>query len=153
MLLFSIRRALWSAPRSPVEPMPWLWPFPAIYGREMSCLSISGKPYDTLEEVIGIRPSMGSLKEYGVSYSQVDLKPDGSFDFEKIREAIKPHTPACIAIQRSKGYQTRPTLSVEKIGEAIAFVKGIRKDLICHGGQLLRRICGDASSPPTWERI
>ena len=100
-------------------------------------LSISGKPYDTLEEVIGIRPSMGSLKEYGVSYSQVDLKPDGSFDFEKIREAIKPHT-RLIAIQRSKGYQTRPTLSVEKIGEAIAFVKGIRKDLIvmvdnCYG--------------------
>ena len=72
-----------------------------------------------MEEVIGIRPSMGSLKEYGVSYSQVDLKPDGSFDFEKIREAIKPHT-RLIAIQRSKGYQTRPTLSVEKIGEAIA---------------------------------
>ena len=85
---------------------------------------------DTLEEVIGIRPSMGSLKEYGVSYSQVDLKPDGSFDFEKIREAIKPHT-RLIAIQRSKGYQTRPTLSVEKIGEAIAFVKGIRKDKTC----------------------
>ena len=100
-------------------------------------LSISGKPYDTLEEVIGIRPSMGSLKEYGVSYRQVDLKEDGSFDFEKIREAIKPNT-RLIAIQRSKGYQTRPTLSVGKIGEAIAFVKGIRKDLIvmvdnCYG--------------------
>lgn len=100
-------------------------------------LSISGKPYDTLEEVIGIRPSMGSLKEYGVSYRQVDLKEDGSFDFEKIREAIKPNT-RLIAIQRSKGYQTRPTLSVDKIGEAIAFVKGIRKDLIvmvdnCYG--------------------
>ena len=137
MLLFSIRRALWSAPRSPVEPTPWPWPFPAIYGREMSFCPLSGKPYDTLEEVIGIRPSMGSLKEYGVSYSQVDLKQDGSFDFEKIREAIKPHT-RLIAIQRSKGYQTRPTLSVEKIGEAIAFVKGIRTDLIvmvdnCYG--------------------
>ena len=80
---------------------------------------------------------MGSLKEYGVSYRQVDLKEDGSFDFEKIREAIKPNT-RLIAIQRSKGYQTRPTLSVDKIGEAIAFVKGIRKDLIvmvdnCYG--------------------
>ena len=93
-------------------------------------LSISGKPYDTLEEVIGIRPSMGSLKEYGVSYSQVDLKPDGSFDFEKIREAIKPHT-RLIAIQRSKGYQTRPTLSVERIGELIAFIKSIKPDVIC----------------------
>ena len=74
----------------------------------MSFCPLSGKPYDTLEEVIGIRPSMGSLKEYGVSYRQVDLKPDGSFDFEKIREAIKPHDQACIAIQRSKGYADPP---------------------------------------------
>ena len=93
-------------------------------------LSISGKPYDTLEEVIGIRPSVGSLKEYGVRYAQVDLLPDGEFDFEGIRNAINEKTKM-IEIQRSKGYQTRPTLSVEKIGKAIAFVKAIKPDIIC----------------------
>lgn len=93
-------------------------------------LYISGKPYDTLEEVIGIRPSKGSLAEYGVTYAQVDLLPDGSFDFEGIRAAINERTKM-VAIQRSKGYQTRPTLSVEAIGEAFAFVKQIRSDLIC----------------------
>lgn len=93
-------------------------------------LSISGKPYDTLEEVIGIRPSKGSLAEYGITYRQVDLLEDGSFDLEGIRAAITPKTKlACI--QRSKGYQTRPTLSVKKIGEAIAFVKSIRPDILC----------------------
>lgn len=97
-------------------------------GDEM--LSISGKPYDTLEEVIGIRPSIGSLAEYGVTYNQVDLLPDGSFDFEGIRAAINERTKL-VEIQRSKGYQTRPTLSVAKIGEAIAFVKSIRSDIIC----------------------
>lgn len=100
-------------------------------------LSISGKPYDTLEEVIGIRPSMGSLAEYGVTYRQVNLTDEGNFDFEGIRKAIRPETKL-VAIQRSKGYQTRPTLSVKKIGEAIAFVKSIREDLIvmvdnCYG--------------------
>ena len=93
-------------------------------------LSISGKPYDTLEEVIGIRPSVGSLKEYGISYAQVDLLPDGEFDFEGIRNAINEKTKM-IEIQRSKGYQTRPTLSVEKIGRAIAFVKSINPEIIC----------------------
>ena len=97
-------------------------------GDEM--ISISGKPYDTLEEVIGIRPSMGSLAEYGVTYKQVDLLADGSFDFEGIRAAISDKTKL-VEIQRSKGYQTRPTLSVSKIGEAIAFVKSIRPDIIC----------------------
>ncbi|MBR4168352.1 MAG: methionine gamma-lyase family protein [Lachnospiraceae bacterium] len=100
-------------------------------------LSISGKPYDTLEEVIGIRPSRGSLAEYGVSYKQVDLKNDGSFDLPAIEKAIDEHV-RMIAIQRSKGYQVRPTLSVSAIGEAIAFVKKIRPDLIvmvdnCYG--------------------
>lgn len=89
-----------------------------------------GKPYDTLEEVIGIRPSRGSLKEYGISYSQVDLLPDGSFDYENIRKAIKPCTKL-VTIQRSKGYQTRPTLSVERIGDLIRFIKEIRSDIIC----------------------
>ncbi|MCC8068040.1 MAG: methionine gamma-lyase family protein [Clostridiales bacterium] len=93
-------------------------------------LSVSGKPYDTLEEVIGIRPSRGSLAEYGVTYAQVDLLPDGSFDFEGIRQAIRPQT-RLVEIQRSKGYQTRPTLSVEQIGEAIAFIKNIRPDILC----------------------
>ncbi|MBQ9927798.1 MAG: methionine gamma-lyase family protein [Lachnospiraceae bacterium] len=93
-------------------------------------LSPVGKPYDTLEEVIGIRPSKGSLKEYGISYSQVDLLPDGSFDFEGIRKAINDKTKM-ITIQRSKGYQTRPTLSVGKIGELIRFIKEIKSDVIC----------------------
>ncbi len=93
-------------------------------------LSITGKPYDTLEEVIGIRPSCGSLEEYGVSYAQVDLLEDGSFDYEGIRAAIRPNT-RLVEIQRSKGYQTRPTLSAEQIGEAITFVKKINPQIIC----------------------
>ena len=93
-------------------------------------LSPVGKPYDTLEEVIGIRPSKGSLAEYGVTYRQVDLLPDGSFDYEKIEEAIGPRTKL-VTIQRSKGYATRPTLSVDQIGELIAFIKSIRPDVIC----------------------
>ena len=93
-------------------------------------LSISGKPYDTLEEVIGIRPSCGSLAEYGITYAQTELKADGSFDYDAIRNAIRPNT-RMVAIQRAKGYLTRPTLSAEQIGEAIAFVKGIRPDIIC----------------------
>lgn len=93
-------------------------------------LSPVGKPYDTLEEVIGIRPSKGSLAEYGVTYSQVDLLPDGGFDYENIRKNIHERT-RLVTIQRSKGYQTRPTLSVERIGELIAFIKGIKPDVIC----------------------
>ena len=82
---------------------------------------ISGKPYDTLEEVIGIRDSKGSLKEYGVEYDQVDLLPNGDFDFEGIK--IKLDGVKLIGIQRSKGYATRPTLSVSKIKEVISFIK------------------------------
>ncbi|MCI6554007.1 MAG: methionine gamma-lyase family protein [Lachnospiraceae bacterium] len=93
-------------------------------------LSPVGKPYDTLEEVIGIRPSRGSLAEYGISYRQVDLLPGGGFDYENIRAAIHDRT-RLVTIQRSKGYQTRPTLSVEKIGELIAFIKDIKPDVIC----------------------
>ena len=100
-------------------------------------LSVSGKPYDTLEEVIGIRESKGSLKEYGVSYSQVDLLSDGSFDKEGIKNAINDRTKL-IAIQRSKGYATRKTLSVTEIGEVISFIKSINPKLIvmvdnCYG--------------------
>ena len=89
-----------------------------------------GKPYDTLEEVIGIRPSKGSLAEYGISYKQVDLLPDGSFDYEAIRKNINEKT-RLVTIQRSKGYQTRPTLSVARIGELISFIKGIKPDVLC----------------------
>lgn len=93
-------------------------------------LSPVGKPYDTLEEVIGIRPSRGSLKEYGISYRQVDLLPDGSFDYEGIKAAINEKT-RLVTIQRSKGYQTRPTLSVTRIGELIHFIKELKPDVIC----------------------
>ena len=97
-------------------------------GDEM--LAPAGKPYDTLEEVIGIRPSRGSLAEYGVTYRQVDLLEDGTFDYENIRKAINEKTKVA-TIQRSKGYQTRPTLSVERIGELISFIKSIKPDVIC----------------------
>ena len=93
-------------------------------------LSPGGKPYDTLEEVICIRPSNGSLAEYGITYAQVDLLPDGGFDWNGIRAAINERTKL-VTIQRSKGYQTRPTLSVARIGELISFIKGIKPDVIC----------------------
>lgn len=93
-------------------------------------LSPVGKPYDTLEEVIGIRPSKGSLAEYGITYAQVDLLADGSFDFEGIKNAINERT-RLVTIQRSKGYATRPTLSVDRIGQLIAFIKNIKPDVIC----------------------
>ena len=93
-------------------------------------LSPVGKPYDTLEEVIGIRDSIGSLKEFGITYSQVDLLPNGDFDFENIKKAINGRTKL-IEIQRSKGYATRPTLSVKRIGELISFIKSIKPDVIC----------------------
>ncbi|XME03364.1 aminotransferase class I/II-fold pyridoxal phosphate-dependent enzyme [Lachnospiraceae bacterium C1.1] len=91
-------------------------------------LSVAGKPYDTLEEVIGIRPSNGSLAEYGITYAQADLTDDGEFDFEAIRSKINDRTKL-VTIQRSKGYQTRRTLSVKQIGDAIKFIKSIRPDL------------------------
>jgi len=93
-------------------------------------LSPVGKPYDTLEEVIGIRDSKGSLKEYGVSYRQVDLLSDGEFDFDGIKAAINEKTKL-VTIQRSKGYQPRKTLSVERIGQLISFIKNIKPDVIC----------------------
>lgn len=93
-------------------------------------LSPVGKPYDTLEEVIGIHESKGSLKEYGISYSQVDLLPDGSFDYDGIRAAIHEKTKL-VTIQRSKGYEPRKTLSVERIGELISFIKSCKPDVLC----------------------
>ncbi|MBR6512502.1 MAG: methionine gamma-lyase family protein [Clostridia bacterium] len=104
-------------------------------GDEMLCPA--GKPYDTLEEVIGIRDCPGSLKEYGVTYRQVDLLPDNSFDFDGIRAAINDKTKL-VEIQRSKGYEMRPTFSVAQIGELIKFIKEIKPDIIvmvdnCYG--------------------
>ena len=93
-------------------------------------LSPVGKPYDTLEEVIGIRDSVGSLKEYGVTYRQGDLLEDGSFDYEGIEKALNDRTKL-VTIQRSKGYATRPTLSVARIGELIAFIKRRKPEVIC----------------------
>lgn len=100
-------------------------------------LSPVGLPYDTLQEVIGIRESPCSLKEYGVHYRQVDLLPDGSFDYDNIAKAIGEKTKL-ITIQRSKGYATRPTFSVKQIGELIAFCKKVKPDVLvmvdnCYG--------------------
>ncbi len=93
-------------------------------------LSPVGAPYDTLEEVIGIRPSPCSLAEYGVVYRQADLTPAGGFDYDTIRAAITDKT-RLITIQRSKGYATRPSFSVRQIGELIAFCKAVKPDVIC----------------------
>jgi len=100
-------------------------------------LSPVGKPYDTMEEVIGIRESKGSLKEYGITYRQVDLLPGDEFDYDNIKKAINERTKM-VTIQRSKGYQTRKTFSVSEIGELITFIKNIKPDIIvmvdnCYG--------------------
>ncbi len=93
-------------------------------------LSPVGRPYDTLEEVIGIRESPCSLREYGVTYAEVPLLPDGSVNYEGIRAAITPRTKLA-TIQRSKGYATRPTLSVREIGRIIRTIKDVRSDILC----------------------
>ena len=93
-------------------------------------LSPVGKPYDTLEGVIGIKESKGSLKEFGISYSQVDFLENGEFDFEGIKNAINEKTKL-VEIQRSRGYALRPTLSVKRIGELIHYIKDIKPDIIC----------------------
>lgn len=93
-------------------------------------LSPVGKPYDTMDEIIGIRPSKGSLAEYGVTYRQVDLLENGDFDYEGIKKAINEKTKL-VTIQRSKGYASRPTLSVKRIGELISFIKKIKPEVIC----------------------
>ena len=100
-------------------------------------LSPVGAPYDTLQEVIGIRPSPCSLAEYGVSYRQVDLLPDGSFDYDGILAAINDRTKL-ITIQRSKGYATRPSFSVDQIETLIAYCKAMKPDVLvmvdnCYG--------------------
>ncbi len=93
-------------------------------------ISPVGKPYDTMEEIIGIRPSKGSLAEYGVSYKQVELLEDGTFDYDTIKKSISDKTKM-VTIQRSKGYLTRPTFSVKQIGELITFIKQINPKIIC----------------------
>lgn len=95
-------------------------------------LSPVGKPYDTLEGVIGIKKDnpAGSLKEYGIVYRQVDLLPDFGFDYDGIRAAVNEHTKL-VTIQRSKGYAPRPTFSVKQIGELVSFIKGINPEIIC----------------------
>lgn len=93
-------------------------------------LSPVGVPYDTLQGVIGIRKEKGSLSEYGITYRQVDLKEDYSFDYEGIEKAINKKTKL-VTIQRSKGYEWRPSLTVEQIKELISFIKSIKKDVIC----------------------
>ncbi len=93
-------------------------------------LSPVGRPYDTLESVIGIRPAAGSLAEYGITYRQVDLTEDGGFDYDGIRRAINERTKV-VTIQRSRGYQTRPSFSVGEIGELISFVRSVKPDVVC----------------------
>ena len=93
-------------------------------------LSPVGKPYDTMDEIIGIRESKGSLAEYGITYRQVDLLEDGTFDYENIRKAINEKTKL-VTIQRSKGYDSRPSFTVTQIGELIKFIKGIKPEVIC----------------------
>ena len=93
-------------------------------------LSPVGKPYDTLEEIIGIRPSRGSLAEYGITYRQVELLPDKTFDYEGIKAALNDKTKL-VTIQRSKGYDPRPTFSVGQIGDLIRFIKELKPEVIC----------------------
>jgi len=98
---------------------------------------VTGSPYDSLEMSVGIVSSPLSLAEYGVTFDYVDLTDDTSFDFEGIRAKIRPSTKV-VAIQRSKGYKVRSTMSPEEIGEVVKFVKSIREDIIifvdnCYG--------------------
>ncbi|HBN83484.1 MAG TPA: hypothetical protein DDZ89_06525 [Clostridiales bacterium] len=103
-------------------------------------LSVTGKPYDTLDEVIGIREGSndtGSLKDFGVSYNQIELRQDGTPDYEAIQAAMD-RNPKMVFIQRSKGYLRRPALSVSEIGKIVKTVKSINKDCIvfvdnCYG--------------------
>ena len=93
-------------------------------------ISPVGQPYETLKSVIGIKEARNSLAEYGVSYKQIELKDDFSFDYDAIRESITEKT-RMMTIQRSKGYQVRPSFSVRQIGELIAFIKDIDPSIIC----------------------
>ena len=111
-------------------------------------LAVSGKPYDTLEEVIGIRPSNGSLAEYGITYQQVDLKADSSFDLDGIRAAINEKTKIGTPSSVPKVIRPDQTLSVTEIGEADCICQIHQTGCDLHGRQLLWRVCGAASSRP-----
>lgn len=95
--------------------------------------AVTGKPYDTLEEAIGIsgEPGRGSLKDYGIEYCEAELKENGLPDFEKIKEVLTSKKIKAVEIQRSKGYGWRPTYSAEYIGEIVKFVKNISPETIC----------------------
>lgn len=92
-------------------------------------LSISGKPYDTMEEVIGIKDNPSSLKSFGINYEEIDLVND-DFNYDKIREFISKNKTRVIEIQRSKGYSTRKSISIEKLEKVVKFIKDIDKDII-----------------------
>ena len=92
-------------------------------------LSISGKPYDTLDEVIGIKENKSSLHSFGVKYDQIDLV-ENDFDYEKIKEYIKNNKVKVVEIQRSKGYSTRKSISLEKVGKVIKCIKEIDENVI-----------------------
>ena len=92
-------------------------------------LSVSGKPYDTMEEVIGIKDNPSSLKSFGINYDQIDLV-ENDFDYERIKEYLETHTVKVIEIQRSKGYSTRKSLSIEKVEKVISLIKEVSKDTI-----------------------
>lgn len=92
-------------------------------------LSISGLPYDTLHEVIGIKENASSLKSFGILYDQIDLVND-DFDYKKIEEYLNTHKVKVIEIQRSKGYSTRKSITIEKLEKVIKFIKEIDKDII-----------------------
>lgn len=101
-------------------------------------LYITGKPYDTLEEIVGLHgEGTGSLTEFNISYESVPLTEIGGVDFPAVKEAIKPHTKM-IGIQRSKGYGSHPSFTVAEIGEMVRFVKEIKEDVVvfvdnCYG--------------------
>ena len=120
----------WSVRRSPAAPMRWRWRWPPISAPAMSFTLRSAVPMIPSEEVIGIRPCKGSLAEFGITYRETELLPDGTFDYENIRKSINEKTKL-VTIQRSKGYATRPTFSVQQIGELICFVKELKPGVIC----------------------
>ena len=92
-------------------------------------LSVSGKPYDTMDDVIGFNDNPSSLKSFNIKYDQIDLK-DNDFDYDKISSYLKKHKVKVIEIQRSRGYSTRDTLSIDKVKKVCKFIKDIDKDII-----------------------